>query len=182
MKKTKFHRLLAFALALCFLIGGMFTVTVAADAGVKSKEDDTLAQIREELNAVSYEEYKSMYFKDENGVPRAESSITILGQDYDVDATTGDVTVKTDANTGEVLSYNAETKKLQLYNPTTGSRRDAQKSEVAPGVWINADFYVSMTGDLLALNTETGDAGTVQAETSKFIASVYANGKELNYA
>ena len=112
MKKTKFHRLLAFALALCFLIGGMFTVTVAADAGVKSKEDDTLAQIREELNAVSYEEYKSMYFKDENGVPRAESSITILGKDYDKDATTGDVSLKTDASTGEVLG---------LYTPGDGA-------------------------------------------------------------
>ena len=111
MKKTKFHRLLAFALAFCFLIGGMFTVTVAADTA-SSDEKDTLAQIREELNAVSYEEYKNLYFKDENGVPRAESSITILGQDYDVDATTGDVTVKTDANTGEVLG---------LYTPGDGS-------------------------------------------------------------
>ena len=85
------------------------------------------------------------------------------------------------ANTGEVLSYDAETKMLKLYDPATGNRRDAQKSEVAPGVWINADFYVSMTGDLITVNTETGDAGTVSSETSKFISTVYANGKELNY-
>ena len=71
MKKTKFHRLLAFALALCFLIGGMLTFTVSAATGA-SEEVDELAQLREELNAMSYEEYKNQYFKDENGVPRGE--------------------------------------------------------------------------------------------------------------
>ena len=113
MKKTKFHRLLAFALALCFLIGAMFTVTVAADTGAKSStREDSLAQMKEELNAMSYEEYKNLYFKDENGVPRGEDVITIYGQDFDSDATTADVKVKEDKNTHEVFG---------LYTPGDGS-------------------------------------------------------------
>ena len=85
------------------------------------------------------------------------------------------------ANTGEILSYNQETKKLQLYNKENGTRRDAAKNEVAPGVWGTGDFYISLTGDLLCLDSQTGDAGLLQLQSSKYFGSVYANGKELNY-
>lgn len=86
------------------------------------------------------------------------------------------------ANTGEVLSYNSETNMLQLYNKATGERRNAKKSEVAPGVWGSGEFYVTADGDLLTVSSDTGDAGLIQLSTNKFIASVYANGKELNYS
>ncbi len=85
------------------------------------------------------------------------------------------------ANTGEILSYNEETKMLQLYNKEKGTRRDAAKNEVAPGIWSSGDFYISLKEEVICVNSDTGDAGTLQLITSKYLASVYANGKELNY-
>ena len=53
MKKTKFHRLLAFVLAVAFLMGGALTVS-AADVGMKgSTTTKTLAEIKEQLNAIT---------------------------------------------------------------------------------------------------------------------------------
>lgn len=85
------------------------------------------------------------------------------------------------ANTGEILSFNEETRMLQLYNKEKGTRRDAAKDEVAPGVWSSADFYLSLMDEIICVNPHTGDAGTLQLISSKYLASVYANGKELNY-
>ena len=85
------------------------------------------------------------------------------------------------ANTGEIISYNRETKMIQLYNKEKGTRRDAAKSEVAPGIWGSGDFYISLTGGVICLDSNTGEAGTFQLTSSKYLASVYANGKELNY-
>ncbi len=84
-------------------------------------------------------------------------------------------------NTGEILSFNEETRMLQLYNKEKGTRRDAAKSEVAPGVWSSGDFYISLMGELICVNSDTGDAGTLQLISSKYLAALYANGKELNY-
>ena len=83
--------------------------------------------------------------------------------------------------TGEILSYNEDTRMLQLYNKEQGARRDAAKSEVAPGIWGSGDFYLSLTGDLICLDSKTGEAGTFKLEMSKYLGSLYANGKELNY-
>ncbi len=84
-------------------------------------------------------------------------------------------------NTGDTLSYNADTNKFQLYSKTTQTRRDAEKDEVAPAIWCSGDFYVSLTGDLLVLDPISGDAGLFEFSTSKFLASVYADGEELDY-
>ncbi len=78
MKKTKFHRLLAFALALCFLIGGTFTVTVSAKED-QSTTDKTLAEIKEQLNAISYQEYISKYLSQ---AAAGTDTIVIEGADY----------------------------------------------------------------------------------------------------
>lgn len=88
MKKTKFQRLLAFVLALCFLVGGSFTLTVGAEDN-SSVTDKDLADIKEQLNAISYEKYSEKYAE----VGRAESSVVIPGDGYDADKTTADVTV-----------------------------------------------------------------------------------------
>ncbi len=75
MKKTKFHRLLAFVLAVTFLIGGALTVS-AADVGMKgSTTTKTLAEIKEQLNAITYEEYLAKY----SDIGRATDSILIVG-------------------------------------------------------------------------------------------------------
>lgn len=75
MKKTKFHRLLAFVLAAAFLLGGALTVN-AADVGMKgSTTTKTLAEIKEQLNAITYEEYLAKY----SDIGRATDSILIVG-------------------------------------------------------------------------------------------------------
>ncbi len=79
MKTTKFQRLVAFALALCFLIGGLFTVTVSAADENQSTTDKTLAEIKEQLNAISYQEYSSKYLSQ---VPAGTEVIVINGADY----------------------------------------------------------------------------------------------------
>ena len=79
MKTTKFHRLVAFALALCFLIGGLFTVTVSAADSNQSTTDKTLAEIREQLNAISYQEYISKVLS--KAKPGA-NTIVVQGDDY----------------------------------------------------------------------------------------------------
>ncbi len=86
MKKTKFHRLLAFALALCFLIGGVFTTTVDAAGG--SGEQSAIDKIREQLNAISYAEYIAAH----QDLPKGETAITINAvQDLNEDETTAGV-------------------------------------------------------------------------------------------
>jgi len=75
MKKTKFQRLLAFVLAFTFLIGGALTVSAATPGMNGSTTNKTLADIKEQLNAITYENYKIKYLE----VPRAENAILIAG-------------------------------------------------------------------------------------------------------
>ena len=70
MKRTKFQRITALVLILAFLLGG--TISVAA-AEVGSVTDKTTSDIKELLNAISYNQYS----EDNKDVPRAESEIVI---------------------------------------------------------------------------------------------------------
>lgn len=97
-----------------------------------------------------------------------------------VDATIGGVKETFYPNTGETLYFDAETNTLRLFNKTTSARRDATKSEVAPGVWSSGDFYVTATGDIIVIESD-GSANLVELESSAYLGTVYANGKELNY-
>ncbi len=76
MKKTKFQRVLAFVLAFGFLFGGAVSTSAAS-----TNDKDVLAEMREQLNAISYEEYLAKYSgTDDDGnplYPRAEEDIVI---------------------------------------------------------------------------------------------------------
>ena len=85
MKKTKFQRLTAFVLAVCFLIGGGLTLTVGAETN-SSVTDKNLADIKEQLNAISYEKYLEKHAE----LGRAESAVVIPGTQYDPEKTTVD--------------------------------------------------------------------------------------------
>ena len=104
MKKTTFHRLVALVLAFCFLFGGALSVS-AADSGGSSTTDRTTAEIKEQLNAISYAEYCESVLE---GVPNATEEIPILGVDYDPE--------KTDAKVYETTVGGA----LALHTPATG--------------------------------------------------------------
>ena len=106
------------------------------------------------------------------------SKLTSSGYNY----TAGGIVETVYTNTGKEISFNSETGKFELYDRASKTRVNAKKDEVAPGIWCNGDFYLTLSSDLVTVNEETGDAGLLKfAISSKYLASVYANGKELDY-
>ncbi len=94
MKKTKFQRLLAFFMALCFLIGGSTVLSVGAEDDNSSVTDKNLADIKEQLNADSYE----VYIEEHAELPDATSAVIIPGSQVDAEATTAEVKVLEDGS------------------------------------------------------------------------------------
>ena len=76
MKATKFQRITALLLAILCVFGGM---TVSASAASADSDESMLANIKELLNAISYNEYVQLeeYVKAEP----ADKSVTVLGTD-----------------------------------------------------------------------------------------------------
>ncbi|MCI5676581.1 MAG: extracellular solute-binding protein [Clostridia bacterium] len=104
MKKKTFQRLLAIVLALTFLVGGVVT-TSAATTPNGSVTTKTLAEIKEQLNAVSYEDYLIKY----QSVPRATASILIRGtENYSYEGSDSVREVTEDGSSS-------------LYTPSTGT-------------------------------------------------------------
>lgn len=91
MERTKFQRLCALFLALLFVIPSGIVIAAAEDDPSQSVTDKTIADVKEQLNAISYEEYRQKY----SDVKRATSEIVINGTDYDKDGTTAEVSVGT---------------------------------------------------------------------------------------
>ena len=114
MKKTVFTRSIAFLLALITVIGCGATAVFATDTeeaapeeapvitaapvadekdkGSTSVSDATIEDVREILNALSYEEYTAKYAN----VPRAAEAIVIKAADYIADKTDAEVSVTTE--------------------------------------------------------------------------------------
>jgi len=115
MKKTKFHRLLAFVLAFTFLLGGALTVGAATPGMNGSTTNKTLADIREQLNAITYEDYKIQHVE----VRRAESAILIPGAgDWSFEQIeTSNTDISADG-AKEVVTSDGVT---ALYTPATGT-------------------------------------------------------------
>jgi len=108
MKKKMLQRLLALVLAVTFLFGGSLVASAAPGEG-DSTTDKTLAEIREQLNADSYETYKQEYAD----VPQATGTLVIPGIDYKefVGGATGT----------EVRELVLEDGSKLLYTPATGT-------------------------------------------------------------
>ena len=77
MKTTKFQRITALVLAVLCVFGG-FTIATSAAAPAKS-EESSLANIKELLNAISYNEYEQLEEYVKAGV--ASSPVTVIGTD-----------------------------------------------------------------------------------------------------
>ena len=96
MERTKFQRLCALLLVLaCLIPGGVMgvaaeDVTSSADADT-SISDKTIADVREQLNAISYEEYR----QDLVDVKPGDTAIVVDGKSYDKDATDAKVEINT---------------------------------------------------------------------------------------
>lgn len=78
MKKTNLRRILAFVLAAIFLVGCGLVGVGAEDAGTGVRPQKTLAEIKEQLNAITYEAYRTKYV----AWPRAESAVSVDVFDY----------------------------------------------------------------------------------------------------
>ena len=116
MKKTNFQRLTALLLCLMFVLG-CFSLPLAA-AGAGSSESSgkgssvtgqTLADIRELLNAISYEEYSALYV----GVPGGKETIVI-------DAIADINTEKTDADDYEIIGDDETAEEMAKYGLKEG--------------------------------------------------------------
>ena len=81
MLGTKLKRLTAFVLCVATLLSCGTVVAFAGDSVGGSTTDQTLAEIKELLNAISYEEYET---KNEE-VPKAESTVEVDISNYVVD-------------------------------------------------------------------------------------------------
>ena len=81
MLGTKLKRLTAFVLCVATLLSCGTVVAFAGDSVGGSTTDQTLAEIKELLNAISYEEYET---KNED-VPKAESTVDVDISNYVVD-------------------------------------------------------------------------------------------------
>ena len=77
MKTTKFQRITALVLAVLCVFGG-FTIATSAAAPAES-EESSLANIKELLNAISYNEYEQLEEYVKAGV--ASSPVTVIGTD-----------------------------------------------------------------------------------------------------
>ncbi len=91
MKRTKFQRLAALILALVFIMGGALSVGAAGTDETSSVTDSTIADIQEQLSAISYEEYSQKH----TDVPRASEEIVIDATKYDEENTDAQVKIET---------------------------------------------------------------------------------------
>lgn len=103
MERSIFQKLCAFLLALAILIPlGIFGVAASED-GSSSVTDKTIKDVREQLNAISYDDY----IAEHAGVPRAAKPITIKGTDYNAEDT--DAAVRVDTYDGVEALYFPDT-------------------------------------------------------------------------
>ena len=118
MGKAKFTKLMALILALTFLVGGGTVAISAADDNQESvgseEAKDTLAEIKELLNAISYGEYSKLHSGD--AYPKATQTITI------------------DAATGYVVESGTE-EDVRL--------ADKEKDGVSEGLFTSSESEVS---------------------------------------
>ncbi len=93
MERTKFQRLCALFLAVLCLISACIVSVSATDVSENnsSVSDDTIADVREQLSAISYDEYITEYAD----VKRADKEIVINGTDYDKEATDAAIKLET---------------------------------------------------------------------------------------
>jgi len=111
------------ALLLAILtVCGSFGISVAAaetSAQTGSYSSTAIASAKELLGLLSYEEYVSKY-SDETLYPKAESTVTINGTEYDESATDAEVTVETFDGTAALCTPELGTVSYKVNVPNAG--------------------------------------------------------------
>ncbi len=130
MKKTNFQRLTAMLLCLMFVLG-CFALPVAANetgssegSGSSSSTGQTLAEIKELLNAISYENYASF----NQGVPGGKSPIVI-------DAVEDINHEKTHEGDYEIIGDDETDEELKKYGLTSGDGKVVATTATSEVTW-----------------------------------------------
>ena len=115
MMKAKFRKLTALLLAILMVSGSMVLGVSAADSKGTSVTDQTIDEVKELLNAISYEEY----LEKNADVPRASKDIVIDATNYDKDNTDAEVSKGTWDGENGLLLPNSGTASWKVNIPST---------------------------------------------------------------
>ncbi len=118
MREKKFTRIAAFLLCLCTLLGNVFVVASATEPSDTSSSIDTsYDELRELLNAITYQEYLEKYT-----AKRAETSIDVPIADFVIDSQTQLPEDATQEEKDKMTFYMKEIDGVAgLYTPQTGA-------------------------------------------------------------
>ena len=84
--------------------------------------------------------------------------------------------------TEEKLQYDEESGGIQVYNTKNKIWENATYADCTIGVWNSGAYYLTEGGNLIVVNGETGDWGTLNVSSNEnYIAEILANGKVLDY-
>ncbi len=112
MREKKFTRIAAFVLCLCMLLGNVVIVASAAESSDSDSVVDTSSEdLRELLNAITYQEYQKRNVE----IKRANGTVQVSIESFTVDPTTSA------ADAAEFKMENAEDGTWSLATPSNGS-------------------------------------------------------------
>lgn len=84
--------------------------------------------------------------------------------------------------TEEKLQYDEESGGIQVYNTQNKVWENATYDDCTIGVWNTGAYYLTAEGNLIVVNEETGDWGTLSVSSNEnYIAEILADGKVLDY-
>lgn len=84
--------------------------------------------------------------------------------------------------TANDLYFDDETGDILVIDKKTKERRTATYEDCTIGIWCSGAYYATEGGNLVAVNEDTGDWGTVYLTSNEsYVADVYADGKRLDY-
>ena len=91
----------------------------------------------------------------------------------------GEVYYPTTAND---LYFNEETGEIQIKNNKTQSLEKASNEDCTIGIWCRGAYYATEGKNLVVVNEESGDWGTLNVLASQnYVADIYADNKRLDY-
>ena len=80
------------------------------------------------------------------------------------------------------LYYDEESGQIQVMNKKTKQFETATNEDCTIGVWCRGEYYATEGGNLIVVNCDTGDWGTLTVLSNQsYVADVYANDRKLDY-
>ncbi len=161
MKKTRFQRITAFALAMVLLICGCATV------GVSAASDATLSteELREMMNASSYAEYLKENEKVGAAVKETNGDVVVSATENWTFTVNGQEVTATEANQSSVAHVETADGKQGLYLPSSGTvtwTTDGFAGRNSLMYTVEIEFYSSMDPDDFGGRVESSKATSIE--------------------